>query len=107
MLIEEYKGFEIHLEILDEDTSPDDLHDWESFEEREEFHSKIEYGELLWFTAKVSAYKDDILLDSNYLGGCCYTSADEFLKDEYYSSMRDEVINNAIDKIKKLNEVIA
>ena len=107
MFVEKYKGFEIHLEILDEDISPDDLHDWESFEEREEFHSKIESGELLWFTAKVSAYKDDILLDSNYLGGCCYTSADEFLKDEYYSSMRDEVINNAIDKIKKLNEVIA
>lgn len=106
MFIEEYKGFEIHLEILDEDISPDDLHDWESFEEREEFYSKLESGELLWFCAKVSAYMAGIELATEYLGGCCYSSIDNFIKDEYYSSMRDEVINNAIDKIKKLNEVI-
>lgn len=105
MLIEKHKEFEIHLEILDEDISPDDLHDWETEEERKEFYSKLESQELIWFTAKVSAYKDDILLDSNYLGGCCYTSADEFLKCECYTSMRDEVINNAIDKIKKLKEI--
>lgn len=106
MLIEKHREFEIHLEILDEDISPDDLHDWETEEERKEFYSKIKSGELIWFTAKVSAYKADILLASNYLGGCCYTSANEFLKDGYYLSMREEVINNTTDKIKELNEGI-
>ena len=107
MFVEEYKGFEIHLEVLDEDISPDDIYDWESSEEREEFYSKIESGKLLWFCAKVSAYIDNVELASEYLGGCCYNSTDDFLKDGYYMSMRDEVINNAIEKIKKFKEVIA
>lgn len=106
MFIEEYKGFEIHLDILDEDISPDDTHDWESLGNRAEFYSKLESSELLWFCAKVSAYIDELELDSTYLGGCCYASIDNFIKDEYYSSMREEVVNNAIEKIKELNEVI-
>ena len=99
MFIEKYKGFEIHLEILDEYISPDDMHDWESSDDREEFYSKLESGELLWFCAKVSAYMVEIELATEYLGGCCYSSIDNFINDEYYSSMRDEVINNAIDEI--------
>lgn len=105
MFIEKYKGFEIHLEILDEDTSPDNLIDWKSSEEREEFFSKLESGKLYWFCAKVSAKKADIELAAEYLGGCDYKSISDFLKDNYYHDMREEVINEAKEKIKKLNEV--
>ena len=55
-----------------------------------------------WFVAKVTAWKDGIERAAEYLGGCCYTTVEEFYtkhKDDYLAQMIDEVVTRA--KIKE------
>ena len=93
-------GFDITFSVAPEDMAPD--WDFETDEERDELFRKIDNGTLLWFVAKVTASKNGIELASDYLGGCCYESTDEFIADAYYFDMVQNVITEARDAIVKL-----
>lgn len=98
---EAYQGFTINLELLPEDQEPD----WEvDEEERLNLLKSIEEGDLLWFVAKVTAEKCGILLASEYLGGCCYDSVEEFIRDEYFNDMKEAVVIEAKAAIQRLVE---
>lgn len=105
MLIDkrEQDGFTIHCYALPEDMSPvghfasgDDKAD-------QEIIDKINDGTYRWFMVKVTASKEGIELGTDYLGGCCYESESEFVKeDDYYSDMRNAAIDEAKTILKKL-----
>jgi hypothetical protein len=60
-------------------------------------------GELYWFMAEVTASKDGIELGTDYLGGCCYASRQEFISGSgYYPDMVDRATSEAKDAIARL-----
>lgn len=93
-------GFDITFSVGPEDMAPD--WDFETDADRDELLRKIENGTFLWFVAKVTASKNGIELASDYLGGCCYESTDEFIEDAYYFDMVQNVISEAREAIVKL-----
>ena len=97
---EECQGFTINLYLRPEYDTPD--WDFEREEERTELLRKIENGSVLWFCAKVTADKKGVELSSDYLGGCCYSSVDQFLTGGYYEDMKNTVIEEARQTIKEL-----
>ena len=105
---ENVKGFDIQFSV-DEDIffDPSDL-----FSEKEDIdvcRDKLESGEWLVFTARITASKCGIVLAEDYLDGCVYSNPIEFWnKDEdYCSEMIDNVIKQAIAVLKILqNETI-
>ncbi len=78
--LEPMEGFELRFEALIEYDSPD--WDFESEEERKKLIDDINNGHMEWFCAHVIASIDGIQLGHTYLGGCCYKSYAEFLKEE-------------------------
>ena len=87
-------GFCITLELLPEYTAPD--WDFENEEEKRCLLRRIEQGDILWFTAKVSASKLGIELGTEYLGGCCYESVDQFIQPGgYFTDMVAAAIKEA------------
>lgn len=94
-------GFDIALAFAPEYDAPD--WDFESDEERAETLRKIENGSLLWFVARVTASRAGTVLGTDYLGGCCYASAEEFMApDGYYPDMVDAAIGEAREHLKRL-----
>ena len=93
-------GFDIVLSVTPEDTPPD----WdETEEEREETLRKINDGVWAYFVARVEARKEGITLGTAYLGGCCYDSVRQFVKEGgYYKDMVDEAVDEARTVIAKL-----
>ena len=63
-----------------------------SREELAKFERDVECGRILWFCAKVSVSINGVELGTCYLGGCAYTSLEEFAKDNYCAGM----VNNAV-----------
>ena len=63
--------------------------------------SENQYREIkdcAWFVAKVTAWKDGVELAAEYLGGCCYTTVEEFYtkyKNDYLEDMIQEVVAQA------------
>lgn len=100
---ETHEGFEIAFYACEEDMNPRDCFDPEIEAEFDTF-GKIERGELVWFCAKVTASKNDIVLGEDYLGGCCYNSVQEFWaeKDGYAGDMIDNAIAHAKKKLAQL-----
>lgn len=98
----EQDGFVITLWVAPETESPD----WcfESEEEEKDLYERIKNGSLLWFVAKVVASKNGIELASDFLGGCCYSSINEFTADGYYNDMVETVIKEAKKAIEGLNK---
>lgn len=94
---EEQDGFIITLELTQETDAPD--WDFESEDERQELMEQIDNGIMLWFVAKVTAEKHGIILADDYLGGCCYSSVEDFIQGGYYQDMVDNVITAAKQKI--------
>lgn len=65
-------------------------------EEIADIQRKVDYGELEWFTARVTAWKDRRKCAETYLGACLYASSDEFIEaGGYLSYMVDTVIQKA------------
>lgn len=98
---EQIEGFDITLSISPEDTYPD----WEfkNKEDEEKLIEDINNGTLLWFIAKVTASKCDIVLASDYLGGNCYANIKEFINPkDYYEDMCKTVIDEAKRKLIEL-----
>lgn len=101
--VETKDGFEIVLSITPEDMPPD----WDETEEqRAKTLRKIEDGTWAYFIARVEACKEGIALGTSYLGGCCYGSVQQFLKepDGYYQDMVHEVIEEARARINRFKE---
>lgn len=105
---EQADGFEIQFSITPDDTHPADLYDPASFADEDGLQKLIEAidrGDLQWFTARVQAFKNGVLLASDYLGGNCYDNPLDFISEGgYYEDMRWTVINEAKETIKKLTE---
>jgi hypothetical protein len=100
---EEKDGFTIDFYACEEDLNPagqfasgDDAADAEII-------SKINNGDLVWFLAKVTASKNGIVLGTDYLGGCCYESYEQFVEqNDYYADMVSQAIIEARNAIKAL-----
>lgn len=61
-----------------------------------EIIAQLEAGDLVQFTAKVTASKNGIELASDYLGGCFYKDEKDFVNnDDYYGDMVQTVIEEA------------
>lgn len=101
---EERDGFTIQLAVTIEYDEPD--WDFESEEQRQDTIERINDGRLAYFIARVSASKNDIKLATDYLGGCCYQSTDDFINEPagYYQDMVEQVLNEAKSNIQKLCE---
>ena len=101
-LVETINGFDIYFTPLVEYDSIVDSMDDELAKDTIE---RVESGDLVWFCAKVTAWKAGVELGEDYLGGCCYESFESFytkFKNEYYLDMRDTAISQAQDKINQL-----
>lgn len=100
---EEWEGFKVTLELLPEDDDPRGHFASGNDEDDADIVRKIESGYYLWFVAKVSASKAGIVLGTDYLGGCCYKSAADFMApDGYYPQMRKDAITEARAKLNEL-----
>ena len=98
---EDIDGFRVVLSFAPEDMHPrdffDDIHDIA------DICDKIDRGLLLWFVARVEAYKHGVLLGSDHLGGCLYESVRDFIKGGYYVDMVLNVTSEAKQMIAKLS----
>ena len=92
----DHKGFQIRVFVApDWEFSPYECCDPEDVQ-------AILDGKLEWFRVRVVAYKCDVPLGDDYLGGCCYRSRDDFLRDAYFTQMCDEAVRSAEDTLQKL-----
>ena len=98
-------GFDIVFSVTPECEEPD----WEFETEQEKLETlhRIETGQLSWFVARVEAYKDGILLGTDYLGGCCYDSPLQFVDaSDYYGDMVENAVAEAKNKIATLCKAV-
>lgn len=96
-------GFKIELAFAPEDDDPRDHFASGDDEADAELIRDIENGNVLWFVARVTASKAGVVLGSDYLGRCCYRTAEEFMSpDGYYPDMVNEAITEAQNKIKEI-----
>lgn len=93
----EQDGFEIRFYTLPETDNPAFHFDDDLFTARQ-----IAEGNLEWFTACVTASKAGIELGTDYLGCCCYETAEEFLDSLYYGDMVRNAIDAAHEKLAEL-----
>ena len=106
------EGFDIVFSISPEDIHPADCFDnstdpktGKPYYDTDQMARDIDNGLLSWFIARVQAFKNGILLGSEYLGGNLYKDPTEFISDSgYYDDMKETVINHAKETIKKLTE---
>lgn len=100
---EKAAGFDIVFSVTYEDHKPD--WDFESEEDKQDTLRRIENGDLVWFIARVQAYKNGVLLGTDYLGGCCYDSYMQFVEaSDYYADMVVNAVSEARQTIAKLTE---
>ena len=100
---EEREGFTIRFYAEPEFESPRGQFQNEDGSDDEDIIGKIESGYYDWFCAKVTASKAGVELASDYLGGCCYDTALDFVKaGGYYDDMISTVIADAKRTIAEL-----
>jgi hypothetical protein len=98
-------GFDIVFSVTHEDRAPD--WDFESEEDKQDTLRRIDNGDLVWFVARVQAFKNGIELGTNYLGGCCYDSYMQFVEaSDYYADMVENTVIEAKANITKLCETM-
>ena len=100
---EETQGFHIVCSVAYEDSHPRDYFDDTEYQ-IEDICQKIDSGALVWFVARVEAFKNGILLGTDYLGACLYDNYQDFLNDGYYEDMVSQAITEANANLKKLFE---
>ena len=98
---EDTQGFHVVCSVAYEDTHPRDLFD-DSCHDVDEICRKIDDGTYVWFMVRVEAYKNGILLGTDYLGGCLYDNYQDFLNDGYYEDMVQQAIAEANANLDKL-----
>ena len=65
-------------------------------------HEGADPGVLARALAHVRASRHGVLLAETYLGGCDYDPPSDFLYSGYYEDMREEVVADALVKIRML-----
>lgn len=96
-------GFDIVFSVTPEDIAPE--RDFDSEDDRRDLIERIEDGRLVWFIARVQAFKNGVLLSTDYLGGCCYETYMQFIEEAYYyQDMVETVVTEAKEAIKKLTD---
>ena len=96
-------GFTIKIYAEEEHLHPDDIFDWQDDDDREKTLLVMEKQGLFgWFCATVKAYKANVELSSNSVGGCSYQSAKEFLNDGYCIDLIDQTLTEAKLELPKL-----
>lgn len=98
---EDTRGFHVVFSIGYEDTHPRDLFD-DSVHDLDDICRKIDDGYYTWFIARVEAYKQGILLATDYLGGNLYENPKDFINDGYFEDMVDTVVTEAQKTLDKL-----
>ena len=100
---EDTQGFHVVFSVTQEDSHPRDCFDYEE-EEMRELCEKIDSGVYSWFAARVEAYKNGVLLGSDFLGGCLYDTPMQFVTSDsdYYLNMVDNAINEAKNTLELL-----
>jgi hypothetical protein len=99
---EDTQGFHVVFSVTHEDSHPKDCFDYEE-EEMLELCDKIDRGVYSWFAARVEAYKNGVLLGSDFLGGCLYDTPMQFVTESgYYSDMVDSAVNEAKNTLELL-----
>ena len=96
-------GFEIRFSVAPEHVEPD----WhfEDEADRQDTLNRIERGDLVYFIARVEAVKEDIVLGTDYLGGCCYDSYKQFVESsDYFGDMVENAVEEARSTLAKLCE---
>lgn len=94
-------GFHITLDALVEHIPLEDTFD-DSATDLQQLADDINSGKYLYFCARVSAYKDGVLLAQDYLGACLYESLEDFKKGGYFEDMVDNCISEAKATLEKL-----
>ena len=95
-------GFDIVFSVAAEDMHPRDSFDMDT-EELTQLCEDIDRGRYSWFIARVQAFRAGVELAADYLGGCLYDSAADFVKaGDYYADMVDTVTREARAKIEEL-----
>lgn len=90
---EDRAGFKIDFYALEDHNDVAD-----QFEDADaaEIMAQLEAGDLVKFTAKITASKNGIELASDYLGGCFYKDEKDFVNNDcYYGDMVQTVIEEA------------
>ena len=72
--------FTVRLAVAPEIDAPADWLDDGTIEQ-------IESGALQYFVARVTVECDGNRIGTDYLGGCCYESVDQFRRDPYFFGM--------------------
>jgi len=94
-------GFDIVFSVTPEIDAPD--WDFESEEDRQDLIDRINDGRLSWFVARVQAFKNGILLGTDYLGGCCFDSPMQFVNgSDYYGDMVENAVAEAQEAVEQL-----
>ncbi|WP_395652459.1 hypothetical protein [Brevundimonas sp.] len=101
--IETREGFEIVLEFGPEYDSPTGHFCTGDDEADREICNRIADGTLMWFVARVAARKAGVTLGEDYLGGCCYEGAADFMEGGYYEDMVAIAIEHARNTLAELN----
>jgi hypothetical protein len=97
---EQREGFDIAFYAIPEDESPRGHFMLKDGSDDEEMIEAIQRGDFAWFCAVVIASKCDIELAVDYLGACCYESAQAFVsEDSCYPDMVATVIAKAHVKL--------
>ena len=90
-------GFDIRFSVF-----PELMHPNDHFVDDGETARAIDAGQYEWFVANVTASKNGIELADEYLGGCCYESAESFMDCPYFDDMVKEAVNLARQNIEAL-----
>ena len=97
----EHEGFTIRTTIEPENQEPD--WDFENEKQRQALLDQIEAGSMLYFSVAVEAWKNGIKFDTQYLGGCCHETLQDFIDNGgYYNDMVQDAIDKAKLEIKGL-----
>jgi hypothetical protein len=93
------EGFDIRFAVFPEMVHPND-----HFDDDGETARRIAAGDYEWFVAMVTASKNGVELAEEYLGGCCYSTFEEFMEEGgYFDDMVAEAISVAKQTISELN----
>lgn len=89
-------GFTIRLYEQPEEDAPEGHFASGDDQADKDLCNKIRDGIYEWFMVKCDAVKDGVTLGTDHLGGCCYSSFQEFVtEDGYYANMRTNAIEEA------------
>ena len=84
----------IETAVAPEDFEPD--WDFENEQDRQDTLEKINNGDLAWFQVRVRVLLDHKFeIGAYYIGGCCYETTEEFLKEDSWHEMVNEACKEA------------